>query len=122
MRIQNNQLTPTSTRSSDVKSSQATRESFLGKMERNARIDKKSSNDESIISRDQLSAIASDLNSGAISPDEASSRFVDAVVDNCVGKKLSEKDLQKIASNISEFLGQDRGFQQNLEKNLRDLV
>src|SRR5688572_28304617 len=108
MRIQNNHLSPTSTRSSDVKSSQATKESFLGKMERNARTDKKSKSDDSLISRDQLSAIASDLNSGAIGADEASNRFVGTVVDNCVGKKLSEKDLQKIASNIAEFFGQDR--------------
>ena len=122
MRIINNQVSPTTTRATDVKSSQATKDAFLGKMERNNRIDKKIPGDDNLISRDELASIAFELKDGSITSNEASERFVGSVVSNSVGKKLSSADIQKISAKIGEFFGQDKEFQQDLEKNLRRLV
>lgn len=122
MRISNNQVSPTTTRATEAKSSQATKEAFLGKMDRSSRVEKKRANDDGLISHDELVSIASDLKSGAITSTEASDRFVGSVVHNSLGKRLSDGDIQKIAAKIGEFFGQDKEFQQDLEKNLRRLV
>lgn len=78
--------------------------------------------DNPLISRQELMALATDLKNGLITRDEANHRFVNTVVNNSVKGRLSERDLEKIKSDISEFFATDPEFLRNLEKNLSALA
>ena len=74
------------------------------------------------LERGDLMAIAADLKSGLIDREEASGRFVGAVIDHSLKGKLGASDREKLLSDIKEFFANDADFAQKLAKNLHDLI
>jgi hypothetical protein len=75
-----------------------------------------------LISREDLLALAADLKNGRIDRDEASSRFIERVVDNSLDNKLSDKDKEVLTQAINNFFADDQDFVRSLEKNLTNLT
>ncbi len=75
-----------------------------------------------LISREDLLALAADLKNGRIDRDEASTRFIERVVDNSLDNKLSDKDKELLTQAINNFFADDQDFVRSLEKNLSSLT
>jgi len=75
-----------------------------------------------LVSRDFLLTLADDYRSGRIDGKEANSRFINAVVDNSLDKKLSDNDKKRLIEDITDFFSQDQNFLHDLEKNLNRLT
>lgn len=82
----------------------------------------KQANSKSMVSRDVLTAIATDLKNGVISREQANGRFVAAVIDHSLKGKLGDEDREKMISDIRDFFADDQDFSQKLAKNLHDLI
>jgi hypothetical protein len=76
----------------------------------------------SLIGHDQLMALAADFKTGLLTKEQANERFVGAVVESSIKGKLTDKDRETIAKDISNFFADDPDFMNKLQKNLRDLA
>ena len=83
---------------------------------------KKTSVETSIISHQELVALASDFKNGLIDKEQVNERFVNAVIEKSVDGKLGERDRQSMTKDIADFFADDPDFMNKLQKNLRDLV
>lgn len=73
------------------------------------------------IKKEDLLALAKDLNNGSISSSEAKDRFIETIVKNRLEDKLCEKDVKAINDAVKQVYGDDATFTKNLVKNLRSL-
>jgi hypothetical protein len=105
-----------------IGNNQTSLESEFSKKLEKASVGKPMTARPSVVSHEVLKTLAQDFKSGAIDKDQATSRFVGAVVANSVHGKLSEKDCEMIAKDIAEFFSDDPDFMSKLQKNLRDLA
>jgi len=74
------------------------------------------------IEQGELAGIANDLKQGLINKEEASNRFVAAVIDHTLKGKLGAQDQEKLKNAIQEFFANDEEFANKLAKNLKDFV
>lgn len=97
------------------------KETTLEKTHRGARNLHKEKSRAALISREDLLSLASDLKDGRIDREEANTRFVGTVINNSIKETLSERDRERLISDISEFFSEDPDFLKSLEKHLSNL-
>lgn len=83
---------------------------------------KKTSVENPIIDPERLMHIATALKNGEITKEQASEHFVREVIDSSVPTKLSAKDRDVMAKDISDIFADDPDFVNKLQSNLRELA